>query len=216
MSRSRASFSIARPITLVVGVGAAVTFLGLSAVAVIAEPSVWELESFRTVNELPDWVEIVLWPLMQYGAMGAIPVVATITWFLGRRRLAIVGALAALSGYALARVAKSTVGRGRPTDYLDRVIEREDFAIGSLGYPSGHAVVAATITTIALHVLPVRLRILVIGVTLAVLFGRVYIGGHLALDMIGGAALGVALGAAATLVVDRFSDEGRPPRDRRS
>jgi membrane-associated phospholipid phosphatase len=193
-------------VVAVVGVIAAATFTFLAA---SGSPERWELRSFRTINELPDWLNLLLWPLMQYGALAAIPVVAAVAWLRGRPRLAASLGVAALGGYLLAKVVKEWVGRGRPAVYLDGVIEREAFGEGSLGYPSGHAVVAATITTALAHVVPRPQRIGLVALTLAVLLGRVYAGGHLALDVIGGAAMGVALGAAATLAVDgRQEHEG--------
>ena len=183
------------------------TAIVLTLLAASSQPTGWEFRSFRTINELPDWLNLLLWPLMQYGALAAIPVVAAAVWWRGRPRLAASLGLAALGGYLFAKLVKEAVGRGRPGDYLDGVIEREAFGEGSLGYPSGHAVVAATLTTALAPVVPRPLRFGLVVLTLAVLLGRVYVGGHLAVDVIGGGAIGVALGAVASLIVDRDKEQ---------
>jgi membrane-associated phospholipid phosphatase len=200
--------------TALVAALAALTASGLALLAGSGHPPGWELRSFRAVNDLPGWLNLVLWPLMQYGALVAIPVVTAATWLRRRRQLAASLGMAALGGYLLAKVVKHGVGRGRPAAFLDGVIEREAFGDGSLGYPSGHAVVAATITTALVHVVPRPYRIGLVALTLAVMVGRVYIGAHLALDVIGGAAMGVALGAAAALAVDGHREHREPDHGR--
>ena len=50
--------------------------------------------------------------------------------------------------YLLARMAKGLVDRGRPAAILTGVEGRETFVEGSLGYPSGHAAVAAALTLV--------------------------------------------------------------------
>jgi membrane-associated phospholipid phosphatase len=186
---------------VVLAAGGFIAFLLASVVAGTRDPASWELRSFRLVNDLPEWLNVPLWPLMQYGSLAAIPLLAAAAWVLRRRPLAVGILVAALTGYLLAKVAKEVVERGRPADYLAGVTEREDFGTGSLGYPSGHAVVAATITAVCFTHLPAPGRVVAVLLTAAVLVGRVYVGGHLALDMVGGAALGVGLGSVSALVV---------------
>lgn len=207
MSATQLTMSRRSGTRAVIGVAAAVVACALALLAASGPPANWELRSFRTINELPSWLYVVLWPLMQYGQLAAIPLVTTLTWLAKRRRLAAGLGTAALAGYILAKVAKQVVGRGRPGAFLDGVIEREIFGEGSLGYPSGHAVVAATFTTALLPAVRRPYRIALVLLTLAVLFGRVYIGAHLALDVLGGAAIGVALGTAVTLAVDAWSEQ---------
>jgi membrane-associated phospholipid phosphatase len=174
--------------------------VGASLLASADQPAGWELDTFRWANDLPGWLYGPLWPLMQYGALGAIPVAAAAALLMRRRRLAVGIASAGLVGYVSAKVVKRFVERGRPSDFLTDVEVREAFGAGSLGYPSGHAVVAATITTICLAHLPSAWRRAAVLLTAIVAFARIYNGGHLALDVIGGAALGVALGSLADLV----------------
>ena len=77
--------------------------------------------------------------------------------------------------------------------------ERESFAEGSLGFPSGHAAVAAALTAVVAAHLSRRWLIIALGS--AVILGRLYVGAHLPLDVVGGVALGAVAGSAVNLVV---------------
>jgi undecaprenyl-diphosphatase len=119
-------------------------------------------------------------------------------------------AIGGIGVYLLAKVAKGWVGRGRPGALLADVTEgRETFASGSLGYPSGHAAVAGALTVILIPYLPPRWRWLPLVLIAIVFVGRLYVGAHLPLDLIGGAALGAAAGGAANLIVG-VPDSGTP------
>jgi membrane-associated phospholipid phosphatase len=93
------------------------------------------------------------------------------------------------------------VDRGRPADLITAVEERELFGADSLGYPSGHAAVAAALTVVVAAHLSVRWVIAALTIGAIVLFGRIYVGAHLPLDVIGGAALGAIVGSVVNLVV---------------
>ncbi len=135
---------------------------------------------------------------MQFGTAGTVPVAAAIAWAWGDRAL---GARLALSGSAtwvLAKAAKRAVGRPRPACLLaaTNLRGREP---SRLGYLSGHSGVAVALGAAAW---PAFSRGARTGVALAVALvglGRAYVGAHLPLDIIGGAALG--LGAEALVLV---------------
>ena len=111
------------------------------------------------------------------------------------RDLALAGALA----WVLARVVKGLVGRARPDALLHGVVER---AVGTgLGYPSGHVAVAAAMATAAGPWLPRPGRRAAWWAVGLVALGRLYAGAHLPLDVVGGAALGWAVGAATHLAL---------------
>jgi undecaprenyl-diphosphatase len=85
---------------------------------------------------------------------------------------------------------------------LDGVVIYGPAATG-LGFPSGHAAVAAAIMTVAGPYLTGSARVagwVVVGV---VAFTRVLIGAHLPLDALGGLLLGWAVGSATNLVLGR-------------
>lgn len=192
----------------VIAVAASVAFAVSTAVASRGDPAQWELDVFRAINDLPDWLYFVIWPFMQYGVFVTIPIAAVIAWLLRERRLSILLAVSGVSIYLLAKVVKRIADRGRPDAYLDMVHEREEFAAGSLGYTSGHAAVAATIATITVAHLPRPWREISIVLVGIVAFGRMYVGAHLPLDLVGGIVMGVAAGTGAT-IVSRWTDGRR-------
>jgi undecaprenyl-diphosphatase len=69
-------------------------------------------------------------------------------------------------------------------------------AQAGLGYPSGHAAVAAAVAVVVTPHLAKRWRAPAWAVALAVGPTRSYVGAHLPLDVLGGAALGIAVGTA--------------------
>ena len=85
---------------------------------------------------------------MQYGTFITIPVLAVIALALRRVRLAVAFLLSGVGVYVLAIVIKGIVQRERPAGLLEGVEGREVFAEGSLGFPSGHAAVAAALTVV--------------------------------------------------------------------
>jgi undecaprenyl-diphosphatase len=118
-------------------------------------------------------------------------------------------ATAGVGVYYLAKAIKEVVQRGRPEALIDGINGRETFADGSLGYPSGHAAVAGALTVVVTPYLRGRWRWLPISLLAIVMFGRMFVAAHVPLDLIGGAAMGVAAGAIANLIVGTTA---RPPR----
>jgi glycosyltransferase 2 family protein len=154
---------------------------------------------FRLVNQLPDALGRPLLVMMQLGAVAAVPVMAAVALAGRRPRLARDLALSGGLAWALARVVKDLVGRERPVALLHGVVERA-VATG-LGYPSGHVAVAAAMATAAGPWLPRPARRAAWWVVWLVALGRMYAGAHLPLDVVGGAALGWAVGAATHLAL---------------
>ncbi len=173
-------------------------FVAATLLAHEGEPLPFEVTVFRWVNDLPDWLYYVLWPFMQYGVFVTIPIAAAVALFRGRRRLALLLLSSGLGIYYGAKAVKDVVQRGRPGAFLADVQAREHFAPGSLGYTSGHLAVAATIATLTVFHLHRPWREISVALVAVVALGRMYIGGHLPLDLVGGIAMGVATGAAAT------------------
>jgi undecaprenyl-diphosphatase len=177
--------------------------------AVLAKQGVyaWEEHAFRTLNDLPDAIRSGVWVFNQYGVFITIPILSLIAFASGRRRMAFALAASGVGVYLLAKLVKLYVERGRPGDLIAAVNERETFAPDSLGYPSGHAAVAAALTVIVAAYLGRRWAIAAICLAVIVPLCRTYIGAHLPLDLIGGAALGVTAAAVVDLLM------GVPARD---
>jgi glycosyltransferase 2 family protein len=190
---------------------AAVLVLLATMLVARAELATLETRIFRVVNDLPQGLYPVVWPFMQYGTFITIPALALIALLFRRFRLALAIALAGVGVYLVALAVKGVVDRGRPAALLTAVEERELFGADSLGYPSGHAAVAAALTVVVAAYLSARWLIAALALGVVVLFGRIYVGAHLPLDVIGGAALGAIVGSIVNLIV---RPQPPPRRDR--
>jgi membrane-associated phospholipid phosphatase len=175
--------------------------------------SEFEERAFRAVNEISGTVYPALWPLMQFGTFIAIPVVVVVALVFRRVRLAVEAGAAGVSAYVLAKVVKGLFPRDRPGALLADVHLR-GIGIGGRGYPSGHAAVSAALAYVVWPSLPRPWRWVVAILAAVVSLMRMYVGGHLPLDVLGGAALGVACGAVVTLIGGVIRAPGLQPRRR--
>jgi undecaprenyl-diphosphatase len=184
-----------------VRVAVGVVVLAVSAaVAGTGRLSAFERDLFRLVNHLPSTLEVPLITVMQAGAIGAVPACAAAALVARRPRLARDLAVAGTTAWLLAKAVKAIVNRARPDALLPGVILRHAGDTG-LGFPSGHAAVAAALATAAGPFLPRRARHATWLVVALVSVTRVYVGAHLPIDVIGGVALGWTVGAAWHLAV---------------
>ena len=155
-----------------------------------------ELRCFNLVNRLPKRAFIPAWLLMQGGSLGGALIVSAAARRVDRRlgnRMAIVSSVTWMGAKAL----KPFIRRGRPLAVVEaaRVLGREQTG---LGYPTGHAAVAASLAAVAAPGLPGRWRAGVWGPALLVGPARMYVGAHLPLDVFGGIAFGILTGALAS------------------
>ena len=172
-----------------------------------------EARAFRAVNGLPDSWYLPAWAVMQLGAFGAVPAAAATAWLAGDGELA--GRLLAggTGTWALSKVVKQIVRRPRPVTLLPGIRRRGRDAAG-LGYLSGHAGVAVALGAAALPRLGLGGRALAVSAIPLVGLTRVYVGAHLPLDIAGGAALGLAVNAAAGVAATASRRTGRGPTNR--
>jgi glycosyltransferase 2 family protein len=187
---------------------AAVAVLAASTAVVQAKRvGLLETDVFRLVNDLPSWLFPLVWVAMQAGNLLAGMVAAAVAAATRRFWLAANIAVASAVAWLLALVVKGLVERGRPPDLLDDPKVRPS-AAGGLGFVSGHAAVAVAIATVASPYLGRRARRVVWTLAFLVCASRVYVGAHLPLDVVGGAALGWGVGALIHLLLG--APGGRP------
>jgi membrane-associated phospholipid phosphatase len=180
-----------------------------------------EADTFRLVNDLPSVPFGIVWVPMQLGNLLVVPAAVLAALAFRRWRLAAGLALAGAGVYALAKVVKHFVLRGRPSGLLDDVVVRGAAPHG-LGFVSGHIAVVTALALVAWPWLPRWGRWAAGAAVAAVFLTRMYVGAHLPLDMVGGAALGVAVGALVRLALgvptgppDPADDAAAPAPDAR-
>lgn len=143
------------------------------------------------------WVKSVL--IVAAGA-------AADTW--ARRRVpvaAISAAVAFTAAWLLSDALKQVFARPRPP-VADPELEPLVALPGSFSFPSGHAATAFAAAAAVGFVAP-RLRWPLLALAALVALSRVYLGVHYPLDVLAGAALGLALGWLATRAARQASRE---------
>lgn len=186
--------------TLRIG-GATFALVGSAIVAQRGLPE-WERKVYQTINDAPDALAPAAWLPMQAGSLTAPFALAG--WSFWRTRKPDPSVAYAAAGFATwltAKGVKKMVGRGRPYDHDRstnlRLATQTD---GSLGYVSGHAAVASTLATVMGDGQPPATAAALQAFAVLVGVTRIYVGAHLPLDVVGGAALGILVGEAANSI----------------
>jgi undecaprenyl-diphosphatase len=176
-----------------------------------------EASVFHAINDLPDGLRVPMWGFQLAGLLAVPAVVA-----LGAaafRRWRLVGALLALIPLKLLvekAIVKQLVERERPgTTICDLDLtcgNFRDVPVAGLSFVSGHAIIAWAVATLLWTSLPGRWRYVPVVVAVLNAVARVYLGAHNPLDVVGGAGIGVALGAVLALAFGLTTPRrGRPP-----
>jgi membrane-associated phospholipid phosphatase len=162
---------------------------------------------FHAVNGLPSWLYRPML-LFQYLGVLAMPlVVAAGALALRRWRLAAALVLVVPLKLALERVVKVLVQRERPGTTVPDAILRGVHPAG-LSFVSGHAIITFAIAGLLALVLPRRWAVVAFVLATLNAVARVYLGAHNPLDVVGGAAVGLAIAAGLDLVFDVARDRG--------
>jgi membrane-associated phospholipid phosphatase len=162
---------------------------------------------FRAVNGLPDWLYRPM-VLFQYLGVLAMPLVVAAGALVFRRwRLAAALVLVVPFKLAAERVVKLLVQRERPGTTVGDAILRGVHPAG-LSFVSGHAIITFAIAGLLALVLPRRWAVVAFVLATLNAVARVYLGAHNPLDVVGGAAVGLAIAAALDLVLDVARDRG--------
>ncbi len=182
------------------GSGLAVTTA--AAVAAAGTVPAWEIGVFRAVNDLPHEPQWALWPLQQSGMALAVPVGALLLSRLARSWWPPLILLAAASvlGWGAANVIRELVGRPRPASLLAHVQLGYDVPTSGAAFPSGHMIVVVMLAMVLAPYLSSRVAWSLAVLAPAVALARMYVGAHLPLELLGGAALGVVVGSVVNLV----------------
>jgi undecaprenyl-diphosphatase len=144
--------------------------------------------------------------LSRIGSFGLVWLALGLLLAVGRRsaRPFVLVLLADAAGYGASTMIKAVVGERRPHGY-DPLVALPH----SSSFPSGHATMSFACATV-LSVLEPRAAPLLFALAAAIAYSRLYLGVHWPLDVLAGAALGVAT-ALLLLVIDRRRS-GEPRR----
>jgi membrane-associated phospholipid phosphatase len=154
---------------------------------------------FSVINGLPGALVYVLWLPMQFGNMVVVPIATALAAVYRRWVLAAGFLLVGAGKYAGARIVKDAVQRHRPAQVVDDVTLRAGTHAEGLAFVSGHVAIAVGIAIVAHHHLSRSGRILVWALAALTALGRIYVGAHLPLDVVGGAGMGIFLGSVVNL-----------------
>lgn len=160
-----------------------------------------ERNLFLLVNERSDAWRAPLWGAQLLGVLGTPLVVAGGALLLRQWRLAAALVLLVPLKLVVERgVLKELVHRERPGTTIPGAVLRDVPSAGD-SFPSGHAIIAFGVAVLLLPYLGRRWQVAVIALAVLNSVARVYLGGHAPLDVVGGAAAGVALASALNLLL---------------
>jgi len=179
--------------------GASVFLAGVTVARMRGVPAI-EVDAFRLVNDLPDALRCGFETVMQLGTLAAIVAVVVLALMFRRPWMALSAGISGVAGDAAAHVLRHLVQRDRPLALLTHVVVRGPRVAG-FGYPSGHTTTATALVAGMAPYLPRRARRVAWAAVVLVAIARVYVGAHLPLDVIGGVALGSAVGAVVNLAI---------------
>lgn len=149
----------------------------------------WEIELFRMVYELPNFLHPLFFAITQLGSI--VMLGALLAVYLATKhyhiviRLLMTGTLA----YLIAGVSKDLWGRARPGDLLDGIASL-DYVVRGPGFPSGHVALATALALTIAHYVPRKYHWLIALWIVGVALSRMYLGIHFPMDLLGGFAIG--------------------------
>jgi undecaprenyl-diphosphatase len=200
---------------LVVLAASVAVFAGCAVIVADGRVGPAERAVFHAVNGLPGWLYRPML-VAQYLGVLAMPLVVAVGALVWRRwRLAAALVLVVPLKLGLERVAKQLVQRQRPGTTVPDAILR-GVPHGGLSFTSGHTIITFAIAGLLVLVLPRRWGIAAFVLAACNGVARVYLGAHNPLDVVGGAAIGLAIAAVLDMILDVARDRGRRPPGQRS
>jgi undecaprenyl-diphosphatase len=192
---------------LIVLAASLAVFAVCAAVAANGRVGPAERAVFDAVNGLPEWLYRPML-LAQYLGVLAMPLVVAVVALAFRRwRLAAALVLVVPLKLGLERLVKVLVHRERPGTTVPDAILRGVHP-GGLSFVSGHAIITFAIAGLLALVLPRRWAIVAFVLATCNGIARVYLGAHNPLDVVGGAAVGLAIAAVLDLLLNVAGDRG--------
>ena len=177
-----------------------IIFIWFALLAHTKEISIIEKEIFYIINRIPFEFSIPIRLIMYLGSVYGVILLLIITLLLKQRRLSRDIFLAGTISWGLNSILKIIINRARPTGIFLDVIVREINKI-PFGFPSGHSAVATAIATILTPYISKKMRYIVWLFVFLISVGRIYVGVHLPLDIIGGVLLGYIIGLSLRLIL---------------
>jgi undecaprenyl-diphosphatase len=154
---------------------------------------------FRAINDLPGALYPAVWPFMQLGNVVVGPLVALVAAALARYRLALAALGVTVAKLVGERIVKAAVERQRPSAVIADVTTRGDAPLRGQSFVSGHLVLVVALAVLVTPYLAGRWKAVPWVLAVVVGFGRIYVGAHNPLDVVGGAGLGALIGGLANL-----------------
>jgi len=160
-----------------------------------------EARAFHVVNGLPETLTPLMRGAQYLGVLVVGPIVALGALVLRRYRLALAALIVTAAKLASERVVWTFVVRSRPGTSIADTFVRGGTPTSGQSFVSGHVVLVTGLAWVITPYLHGRWRFVPGAIAALVAFARLYLGAHAPLDVLGGAALGAAIGGAANLVV---------------
>lgn len=197
----RSTYRDPRYVIALFAAGIVLVFLTIAAAHSYHNASDFDTRLFHTLNSWPDWLFAPLYVGMQLGVLGSIFFWGMLATYWRNWRAGGVVAGAGIVAWLVAKPLKVFIGRPRPSGFFDNLQHLGHEHLTGFGFPSGHATVsAACVTALYVYAKPAYRKYLV-ALLLVIGLGRIYTGAHLPTDVFGGWALGIAVGAAVSLLL---------------